>query len=161
MKINGNCLCGNIQFHFVPKSMNVHACHCGMCRRHAGCASMTIDSADGLPVVTKGKDLLTTFQSSGWGERSFCSKCGTHMFVTVPNFGYYGVSAGVIDEDYTSILELESEVFIDKKPPFYTFVGERRRMTEAEFLAMVFEGNEEGTGTADGGEACKDESIKK
>lgn len=69
--INGKCLCGAIQFNFVPKSLNVHACHCGMCRRHGGCASMTMDSSEGMPVVAQGQDLLTTYKSSEWGERIF------------------------------------------------------------------------------------------
>lgn len=58
------------------------------------------------------------------------------MFVTAPSFGYYGVSAGVIDDEHSSSLEMDSEVFIDKKPTFYSFVGERQRMTEEEFQSM-------------------------
>ena len=70
--MNGKCLCGAIEFHFVSKTMNIHACHCGMCRRQGGgCASLTLDSANGYPEVTQGEDLLTTYQSSDWGNRIF------------------------------------------------------------------------------------------
>jgi hypothetical protein len=70
------------------------------------------------------------------------SKCGTHLFVTAPSFGYYGVSAGAIRDEHSVDLTMDSEVFIDKKPEFYSFVGDRRRMTEEEFLAMISGGSE-------------------
>ena len=46
---------------------------------------------------------------------------------------------------------MDKEVFIDKKPPYYTFEGtEQVKMTEAEFLAMV-----------SGGGGVKDEESEK
>lgn len=95
----------------------------------------------GPPEITSGKDLVTVYKSSEWAERVFCSKCGTHLFANAPDFGYHGVSAGTLDDEYKPKLDLGSEIFIDRKPEFYTLAGERQRMTEDEFLAMMTGGS--------------------
>jgi hypothetical protein len=69
------------------------------------------------------------------------------LFVTAPSHGYYGVSAGAIQEEYSADMIMDSEVFIDKKPDFYSFVGDQKRITEAEFLAMISGGNEGESGS--------------
>jgi hypothetical protein len=78
------------------------------------------------------------------------------VFVTAINFGYYGVSAGTIGDEHNGKLEMASEVFIDKKPDYYTFVGERKRMTEEEFQAMFSDvAGEEGGQAETGGDDNK------
>ena len=143
MNIKGQCLCGTIKFLATLKSLDVHACHCGVCRRQGGgCASMTISLQDRAKIES-GEDKLTTFKSSEWGERLFCSNCGTHLFVHAPAFNYFGVSAGALNDDDAEKMVLEAELFIDKKPTFYAFAGERKRLTEEEFLASVSGGSKE------------------
>jgi len=120
--------------------MNADVCHCDMCRRHSGSVSMTI-ACEGPPIFILGEEIMTTYKSSEWGERCFCSKCGTHLFVNSPGFGYYGVAVGALDnKEHSSKVHLDKEIFIDKKPDFYSFAGERPRLTEAEFLAMMVSG---------------------
>ena len=136
MKLAGKCLCGAIQFTLTPKNLNAHVCHCDMCRRWSGSVSMTI-ACEGPPNFSKGKDIMTTYKSSDWGERCFCSKCGTNLFANAPGFGYFGVSAGALEDEAHAKLHLDEEIFIDKKPAFYNFAGERPRLTEAEFVAKV------------------------
>ena len=54
------------------------------------------------------------------------------------------VSAHALDEKFQSKLTMDKEVFIDKKPPYYTFEGtEQVKINEAEFLAMVSGGVDE------------------
>lgn len=83
-------------------------------------------------------------------ERTFCSKCGTHLFVNAP--GYFGVSAGALEDEEQCKMTLQSELFIDLKPDYYEFSGERTRMTEAEFMAMVSGGSGGEDDTAKGEE---------
>jgi len=136
--LGGKCLCGAIQFTVMPKTnaLNAHVCHCDMCRRHSGSASMTM-ACQGPPTITSGENLVTSYKSSEWGQRSFCATCGTHLFVNAPSFGYYGVSAGSLDLEHHSKLNLEKELYIDKKPAFYELAGDHTKLTEAEFLAML------------------------
>lgn len=142
MKLAGKCLCGAVQFALTPKNLNVHVCHCDMCRCWTGGASMTL-GLEGPPGFTAGKDVVTTYKSSDWGERCFCSKCGTNLFTNSPDYGYFGVSAGALDKEAHAKLQMDEEIFIDKKPHFYSFAGERPRLTEAEFLARISGGSGE------------------
>lgn len=113
---------------------------------------MTLTCAAGAPEFTAGKELVTVYKSSEWGERVFCSKCGTHLFANAPAYGYFGVSAGTLEDGDKAKLEMESEIFIDKKPGYYAFSGEQKRMTEAEWLSMMTGGGEGGESE---GDKCK------
>jgi hypothetical protein len=107
----------------------------------------TTESAE----ITTGKDTVTVYKSSEWGDRVFCANCGTHLFANAPAFGFYGVSAGTLEDEHKPSLKLESEIFIDKKPGYYEFAGERKCMTEEEFVAMT---------SAETGGACDEQASK-
>lgn len=130
---SGRCLCGNVAYTFELAELEIDACHCGMCRRWSGGPGLSVKAA-GLPVVTGG-DYVAIYKSSEWGERHFCKACGSHLFYSAPAFGYFGVSAGTIDD--LDGLVLTTEIFIDCKPDAYAFANPSRKLTEAEFLAMV------------------------
>jgi hypothetical protein len=76
----------------------------------------------------EGEDMMNWYDSSAWGQRSFCSCCGTHMLFRANDGSYAGVNASLLN-DKTGLF-LDSHIFIDKKPPNYDFTGEARRMTE-------------------------------
>lgn len=145
MNLSGKCLCGSIQFTLIPKdNMDAHVCHCSYCRRWTGGISMTL-TCQHMPTFQKGKALLKTYKSSEWGERCFCSNCGTNLFVNCPKYGYYGVCPGTLEDNDQAKLKLAGEIFIDKKPAFYNFAGnDWKKMTEAEFHASVTEEAKEG-----------------
>jgi hypothetical protein len=130
---SGRCLCGSVRFTFTPAEAEIDACHCGMCRHWGGGPGLSIKAA-GDPVV-HGREDVTTYKSSEWGERFFCRVCGSHLFYSAPSVGYFGVSAGALD-DLTS-LGLTTEIFIDRKPDAYSFANATAKLTEAEFFAMI------------------------
>lgn len=74
------------------------------------------------------------YESSKWGQRLFCSQCGISIDYRMKGGSWLGLTAGVFDnpEDF----RLASEIFIDKKPDFYAFANDTRRLTEAEALAQ-------------------------
>ncbi len=132
-KRTGRCLCGKVGYTFTPAELEIDACHCSMCRRWSGGPGLSVKAA-GVADVT-GRDNVSIYKSSDWGERHFCGHCGTHLFYSAPTFGYFGVSAGTID-DLDGLL-LTTEIFIDCKPDAYAFANPTRKLTEAEFIAMV------------------------
>ena len=158
MKVAGKCLCGAIQFMVKPKNLEAHACHCGICRRWAGSPTLTI-ACDGPPEFKSPemKELMSVYKSSEWGERTFCSKCGTTLFTNAPGFGYYGLSVGALEDGEQTGVCLHEELYIDKKPTFYDFGGDRPRLTEAEFLARMSGGDgEEGETSGDSSKGKND-----
>jgi hypothetical protein len=111
-----------------------------MCRRWTGGPLLSIGSSD---VTWVGDDKITTFKSSDWAERGFCSVCGSALFYRVtapgPHQGRVHIAFGTLDDQ--SGFDMNLEFFIDKKPEAYTLAGERKRLTEAEVFAL-FGGSE-------------------
>lgn len=126
----GRCLCGTVT---VRATLEPHfgACHCGMCRRWGGGPLLAADCGD---AAFEGGE-IARFQSSDWAERAFCARCGTHLFYYLVPAQRYIVPLGLFD-DQTG-LAFDDEIYIDRKPDCYDFAGERKRLTEAEFLASM------------------------
>jgi hypothetical protein len=93
--------------------------------------------ADGLTV--DAGDTVQTYVSSEWGERSFCSACGSGLYYRVvapgPQHGTYYLNLGALDDP--SGIRLVSELFIDAKPDSYALAGDHERITSTEFFAMI------------------------
>jgi hypothetical protein len=95
---------------------------------------IALGSAD---VAWTGEDKITTYQSSDWAERGFCSVCGTSLFYRVtapgPHQGVCHLGFGTLDDP--SGFDINIEYFIDRKPEAYTLAGDRETLTEAEVFA--------------------------
>ena len=103
-----------------------------MCRRRGGGPLMCMNCGSGL-AVEGGQ--VARYRSSDSAERGFCSRCGTHLFFYFVPDGSYFVPAGVFDDQ--SGLDFETEIYVDVKPDYYAFAGDRKRQTEAEFLRAM------------------------
>jgi hypothetical protein len=140
MERSGKCLCGAVRYTARGLEPKLSACHCGMCRRWSGGPYLSFGSSD---VEWAGQDKITTFTSSDWAERGFCSVCGSALFYRVtapgPHQGRQHIAFGTLDDQ--SGFDIRIEFFIDNKPDGYTLAGEHRRLTEAEVLA-TFSGDE-------------------
>ncbi len=137
MPRTGSCLCGAVKYEISADVSQTGACHCGMCRKWSGGVYLGVEVPDGGLQIT-GKDQLKTYASSPWAERVFCGTCGSSLWyrVTAPGShqGTYHLGFGTLDD--TDGMEMTGEIFIDKKPDAYSFAGDARRMTEAEFMAL-------------------------
>ena len=132
IKGEGHCLCGAVSVTASTMGNKVGACHCGMCRRWTGGPLMAIDCSTN--VTFEGEENITVFESSQWAERGFCNKCGSHLFYRLKENKQYYIPAGLFET--CDNLVLNSQVFIDKKPAYYSFANETKNMTEAEIFAM-------------------------
>lgn len=141
-RVEGHCLCGAVTVRMTPPDRHVEACHCAMCRRWGGSAFLS------LKLVTDpefdGEEHITRYQSSAWAERGFCRKCGTHLFYSYKPKTGYSFTPGLFDrlDGFT----LAEEIFVDEKPDYYDFAGERERLTGPEVMAKF----EVGQGGVDG-----------
>jgi hypothetical protein len=76
--LKGGCLCGQVRYEVTSSPFNATNCHCSMCRRASGAASVAWFS-------TKRADFRFTageparYRSSVKGVRSFCPRCGTPL----------------------------------------------------------------------------------
>jgi hypothetical protein len=133
-------MCGAVSYTAKGLKAEISACHCSMCRRWTGGPLLAIGTSE---VAWEGEDKITAIKSSDWAERGFCSVCGSSLFYRVtapgPHQGRYHIPFGTLDDQ--SGFEIILEFFIDKKPEAYTLAGERKRLTEAEVMAL-FGGSE-------------------
>lgn len=131
----GRCLCGEVTFRAIPEAhddgMHVDACHCGMCRRQIGGPLMGV-TLEGPPVFND-ESRLGVYQSSEWAERVFCRTCGTNLLYRMRNGAMYTIHAGALDD--LADARFAVEIFVDDKPDYYAFAGDRLRMTGAEVMA--------------------------
>lgn len=88
----------------------------------------------GADVLFEGEEDITVYNSSSWAERGFCKKCGSHLFYRLKESGQHMVPVGLFDN--LENLVFESQVFIDKKPSFYSFSNKTKDITEAEIFEM-------------------------
>ena len=129
-KQTGSCLCGAVRITANPLSNKVGACHCGMCRKWGGGPFMEIDC--GTHITFEGEDDISVYNSSSWAERGFCKKCGSHLFYRLKESKQHMVPVGLFDDQ--AYFEFGNQVYIDKKPSFYSFSNKTNDMTEADIL---------------------------
>ncbi|MCS5596290.1 MAG: GFA family protein [Alphaproteobacteria bacterium] len=132
----GQCLCGKVHFKLKLQSAAVHVCHYNLCRKHHGGPSITASCVANSVQIDSKDHALKWYQSSEWAERGFCGECGTNMFCKLLGDEpmYYGVSAALLDRQ--DDLFTEEHIFVDKKPHYYKFEDDCKKLTEAQFLAQ-------------------------
>jgi hypothetical protein len=126
--MHGQCLCGAVSF-TSPDVKEIGACHCGFCRRWSGGPMLAVHC--GPDVEFKGTQNIGVYSSSQWAERAFCKNCGTHLYYKLLATGEYFVPAGAFD---SSDFELSSQIYIDKKPGYYSFANQTPMLTEQQVI---------------------------
>ena len=131
----GRCLCGAVRITARTKGNSIGACHCTMCRKWGGGPLLAVEC--GGDVALDGDEHISTFESSEWAERAFCSKCGTHLFYRLKDDAHYAIPVGLFDDgDQWALTE---QIFIDQKPPFYSFGEQTKNLTGEEVFAAYAE----------------------
>lgn len=128
---SGSCLCGSVSVVATPKSFHVGACHCETCRKWGGGPLLAVEC--GGDVHFEGARNITVYNSSEWAERGFCQQCGTHLFYRLKQDVMYAIPVGLFDNN--DQWQLAEQVFIDKKPTYYSFAERTRNLTGEELFA--------------------------
>ena len=129
----GSCLCGQVEFVLSGASNKVGLCHCGMCRKANGGTALAV--VNGRVELKGDCPQLKWYRSSPWGERGFCSACGSTLFWRAAESEIWSVSAGALADQ--SRLEICEHIYIDDKPAFYDFADDSPRTTGVDFTARV------------------------
>jgi len=129
---SGHCLCGAVKVSAVLANHEAGACHCKMCQRWVGGPFVAV--ACTAETVFEGQDAVAIYPSSAWAERAFCKHCGSPLFCRAKGGDSYYLPVGLLDD--TEGLTLTSEIFIDRKPSWYSFAEKTNKMTEEETMAM-------------------------
>lgn len=132
--LHGQCLCGALTFSMATPT-EVEACHCASCRRWGSGPFVGVEAHS---VAFTSDDTLRWFQSSDWASRGFCDTCGSTLFYKLTDDfgGTWSISAGALN-DCPSGLPMTKEIFIDSKPDYYEFSGDRPRLTGEQVFAAA------------------------
>lgn len=129
MKLKGSCSCGNVTFSLESKHPYPYQlCYCSICRKTQGGGGYAINlagSADSLKV--KGKKFIRVYKAKvknpedkkSWqssGERNFCKKCGSGLWLYDPSWPeLIHPFASAIDTELPSPPE-RTHLMLDFKP---------------------------------------------
>jgi hypothetical protein len=132
-RIEGRCLCGAVTVRATAVHGHVEACHCTMCRQWGGSALLCVQCESDVEI--DGDEQVARYRSSKWAERGFCRQCGSNLFYRYLPADSYCFTAGLFPDD--ALKPLSEEIFIDEKPDYYAFAGERERLTGAQVIAKA------------------------
>ena len=134
-QLKGACLCGACKVTITPAEDHMHACHCDMCRAWTGSSLMAVKVNPGDMQIDGP---VRTRATSDWAERAWCDDCGSSLFYRVTSPGPYEQVAHVATGLFENAggLTLTGELYTDRRPSGYAFVGELHGMTKAEVEAM-------------------------
>lgn len=132
--MEGKCLCGEITFSADPKSLNVTACHCSICRKQSGGISLSIE-VEPKSLIIQNIAMLTVFNSSEWAHRGFCKGCGTFIFWQKKDCSYCNVNCNLLEMNHNQ-LTLNTEVFIEEKPSYYSFANTTIKLTQEDLFTQ-------------------------
>lgn len=138
--MKGSCLCGSVTIHASAMGPEAEACHCSMCRRWTSGPFLGVKCEGDVRI--DGQEHVGVYPSSEWAERGFCRTCGSTLFYRLKESGAMEFSAGLFQK---SDFRFVREIFIDKKPAYYSFANDTHKLTGAEVFA-AFEKAQEGQG---------------
>ena len=129
--MSGKCLCGKVEFTAVPSGDEMDACHCNKCRKWTGGVLFGVLC---MELRIENEDELSVYRSSDWGERVFCSTCGSNLFWRMTDQSIKVVMVQAFDDP--ARFAFSTQTFIDEKPDNYAFANDTKNMTGEEFMAM-------------------------
>lgn len=133
----GRCLCNAISFKIKTPAEKVFANHDEESRRWTGGVALTV-MVRATNTAFSGWGHIVQYAGSDRNRHCFCRLCGTSLFVrhVSPEAmdGMISLSVGCFDNHEG--LKLTADTYVDRKPEFYGFEGERRGLTGAEVEAM-------------------------
>lgn len=132
VKKSGKCLCGEVGIVANTVNLEAHACHCNMCQLWNGGPTMSVHC--GTDVSFKNEESISVYKSCAWAELGFCKKCGSHLFYRSIDSGEFIIQTGTFDSAEGFVLD--QQIFIDEKPPFYSFANKTTDLTGAEVFSQ-------------------------
>ncbi|GAA5214654.1 GFA family protein [Corallincola platygyrae] len=112
--MNGNCLCGAVEFEVDVSQVNLYQCHCKLCRKQSGSCSnaATIVPAKSFKWV-QGESSITHWQKESGFRSDFCKVCGSPVPNPLRDTGYVWVPAGLLENEQD--LKVVSHIYTASK----------------------------------------------
>ena len=97
--MKGNCLCGSVEYE-VSEVGSIAHCHCRTCRKaHAAAFASTARVNREHFRWLRGKEKLSSFESSPGKLRHFCSGCGSHLVAERAGQAHFILRVATLNDD--------------------------------------------------------------
>ena len=95
----GRCFCGAVELRVVGTPAGMGYCHCTSCRQWSAAPvnAFTLWPPSAVS-ITRGAELVGSFNKSGRAIRKWCKACGGHLLTEHPTFNLTDVYAAVLPE---------------------------------------------------------------
>ncbi|MFN3262801.1 MAG: GFA family protein [Pikeienuella sp.] len=95
----GKCFCGSVEIEATGAPALMGYCHCESCRSwSAGPVNAFSLWAPDAVTVTKGEELIETYNKTEHSHRKWCGTCGGHIMSAHPGMGFTDVYAATIPD---------------------------------------------------------------
>ena len=106
--MKGSCLCGNIKYEVSQLDSPIEHCSCKTCRKAHAAAFNTAASVDWNHFQwKKGKELLSSFESSPGKLLKFCSICGSQLIAKYEGKSYMVLRVATLDDNPGKVPEFQ------------------------------------------------------
>lgn len=129
----GGCLCGSVRFTCTLRAPELQACHCVQCQRWTGGGPLIVAHVDALEIEDDSS--IGRYHASEWGERGFCTNCGSTLFWTIKDRAPESIVVGLLDDQ--SGLTMTEEIFVDHRPDWLPIWPNAGQSTEAQELTKL------------------------
>ena len=97
--IQGECLCGAVQYEILNDVLYAGFCHCSECRRFSGSAFSAFAGVTSESLhITNGLAQIKYYKKSEDSQLAFCSECGSSLFSFKPKTGMYHIRMGTLND---------------------------------------------------------------
>ncbi|MCE9576267.1 MAG: GFA family protein [Deltaproteobacteria bacterium] len=95
----GSCFCGAVELTVTGEPAAMGFCHCESCRRwSAGPVNAFTLWSPAAVVITKGAEVIGTFNKTARSARQWCTRCGGHLMTVHPVWNLVDVYAATIPD---------------------------------------------------------------
>jgi hypothetical protein len=114
-EMTGGCACGSVRYRLESAPYDTGWCHCRTCQLSSGAPAMVFSTVvAGDYRITDGEEFVRDFESSAFGTRRFCGRCGSLLTIQV-NFQEETIDFTVASLDQPGSV----------RPGFHIFYGSR------------------------------------
>jgi hypothetical protein len=118
-KVTGGCLCGAVRYIAEAYLNLVYYCHCRSCQKSTG-QPAEIGVLVKAGSLKFGADEPKYYNSSEFGQRGFCSNCGSRLVWRSRNPAEdWATNVAVCSLDHPEEARPSMHMFVDEKVPWY------------------------------------------
>lgn len=116
--LQGQCLCGGVQYEVDGAGLLMVNCHCTRCQRKSGAAHGTVIQVKPEDYrITKGDDLVHRYEEDGFTTRVPCRTCGGGLY-----HGETFIEAGTLTADPG--MRPSAHIMVAYKAPWHTITDD-------------------------------------